>query len=184
VDEDVGKNYASCVAVVYRGETRNTKLLSGKFGEAANQLEFTAPATKHALDDKEVNKAVSDTAVEMNMTKLANTFKGALKRLKAKREKTKKVVFTFEGIEFSDEFFNQGAPEGDLLKTLLPIEYTKTIKNKLTKKSKTYTHFEALILWRAYVHGSQTPKGDESDDEESEDEMQQLASRTAGININ
>ena len=135
------------------------------------------------MDDKEVNKAVGDVASELNMTKLANTFKGALKRCKLKKEKTKKVVFTFEGIEFTEEFFNQGAPEGDLIKTLLPIEYTKTIKNKMTKKSKTYTHFEALILWRAYVHGSQTAKGDESE-EESEDEMQQLASRTAGININ
>jgi len=179
----VDKNYASCVAVVYRGETRNTKLLQGKFGEATNQLEFTASITKHSQDDKEVNKVVGDASEQLQMTKLANTLKGVLKNLKAKRERTKKVVFTFEGIKFSDEFFNSGVPEGDLAKTLLPIDYTKPIKNKATKKSKTHTHCEALILWRAYVHGSATHKGDESDGDDSVDEMQQLANWTAGLKI-
>lgn len=116
------------------------------------------------------------------MSKLANTVKGVLKRLKAKKAKTKKIILTFENIHFSDEYFNSTSQDGELKKVLLPIEWAQTIKNKTTKKAKTYTHFEAMAIWRVYVAGSHIPLQD-SDDEDSDDEMQQLAARTAGINL-
>jgi len=107
--------------------------------------------------------------------------KGVFKSIREWKIKNITLVFG-DDIEFSEEYFNKGAPEGRLIRHILPVEHQKTIKNAVSKKEQMYNHMEAVLVFRVFVTGTDVPIDDVSD-VESDDGMQQIARRTAGSKI-
>lgn len=185
VDEEIPKKYVSYVSILHAAtDDRSTKAFKGWFGPASNQLTIEVPIDKGVSnDEKAIVKVITDNADDLKMHKLAKTLKGIFKALTKFKKATRKIVLTFdEEIEFSNEHFNTKVPEGQLKKILLPVEHSHKVKNKVSNIEKTYNHHEALIIWRAFMVGTDVPL-DDSDAESSDDEMQQLAGRTSGMTV-
>lgn len=183
LDEEVEKKHATCVSVMHTGtDTRDLKCFKGTFGDALNELVIQKPVDRGIQhDEKAVTDALTAESVDLNMGKLAKTVKGVFKSVRERKIKSIALVFGDE-IEFSEEHFNKGAPEGRLIKHVLPVEHTKTIRNAATKKEQTCNHMGAVLVFRAFVTRTDVPVDDASD-VESDDEMQQIARRTAGLKL-
>ena len=147
-----------------------------------NELIIQKPVDRGLqTDEKAVADALTAESIDLNMRKLAKTMKGVFKSVRERKIKNITLVFG-DDVEFSEEHFNKGAPEGRLIRHILPVEHQKTIKNAVSKKEQTHNHMEAVLVFRAFVMGTDVPIDDVSD-VESDDGMQQIARRTAGLKI-
>ena len=185
VDEEIDKHQTTCIAVMYPGaDSLDTKYFKAEWGDEGNQIVVEKPIDRSFPNHgKEILDSVEDAATDLSMQRLAKMVKAFANDVKVKKNKRYKerVVLTFsDEYELSGQYYNKGAEDGLLKKILLPVETTKTVKNKVTKKEKSYNNMETLIMWRAFVVGTEVSLEDSSSSE-SEDEMQQLAGRAKGL---
>lgn len=177
VQEKVDKKRVSYVSFLVRTDCRNTKLCKLAFDEKdLATVHVTMPYSLFMHECKDVCDTIAST---QGTDMLVDTLKGVFGHLSKQKDKTTTKTLVFPEFEFSGEYYNSETSFG-LKKNLFPVDYSHIVKNKLTNKQKTFHHYEALIVWRAFIIG--TDNGHESD-EEDDDEMQQLAARTSGINL-
>ena len=181
IDEEVDKKHAACVCILHTGtDTRDSKYFKGLFGDAVNELVLEYPIDRGIQnDEKAVTEALTAEAGDLDMGKLAKTMKGVFKSIRKRKILRLRLVFS-DDIEFGDDYFNKGAPEGRMLKHVLPIVHSKTINDGTAEVE--HKHMEAVLIWRAFVSGTDVPIDDVSDIE-SDDDMAQIVKRAAGLRI-